>query len=450
MNRQFLWQQYAKDPNYAQRTALQFEQQYLTWQTFSERIDQFAFCFVQQGVKAGHTVALCGKNSLDLLLAYCALLQLGGRVLLLNPAFSASKIQQLCRDHQAVLLWSEQQCVALTQVEPQQDFVALTLTLTSGSSGQPKAVAHRIDDHLANAQGVCQLMGFQAEHCWLLSLPLFHVSGQGIIWRWLLTGARLQLVGDNLYAAMAQATHLSLVPTQLQRWLAYLADNPVQSQQKQHILLGGSHIPLNLVKQAEQQGFSCYCGYGMTEMASTVFAKRYDERAGVGQALAGREYCLVNGEIWLRGAGLGLGYWQNGQLIPLCNQQGWLQTKDRGYWQDNELVIAGRLDNMFISGGENIQPEEIEKILLQYEELKQAVVLAVNDNEFGQRPVAMVEFAHRFSQNEVNKLTHWLSNRLEKFKQPIAYFPLPEQAQSGIKVSRYGLQQQLAKIWDKE
>lgn len=57
------------------------------------------------------------------------------------------------------------------------------------------------------------------------------------------------------------------------------------------------------------------------------------------------------------------------------NEQGWLATKYRAEWRDNELVLLGRLDNMFISGGENIQPEEIEALLLQHSKVKQIVVL---------------------------------------------------------------------------
>lgn len=122
-------------------------------------------------------------------------------------------------------------------------------------------------------------------------------------------------------------------------------------------------------------GIKTYSGYGMTEMASTVFAKQSDKKQGVGQPLLGREYCLVNDEIWLKGAGLAMGYWKDRQIVPLTNNQGWIQTKDKGIWQEGELVIIGRLDNMFISGGENIQPEEIEQVIIQHSSVNQVFVL---------------------------------------------------------------------------
>ena len=65
---------------------------------------------------------------------------------------------------------------------------AATMTLTSGSTGLPKAVVHNVSAHLANAEGVCALMSFGKDQSWLLSLPLYHVSGQGIVWRWLYAG----------------------------------------------------------------------------------------------------------------------------------------------------------------------------------------------------------------------------------------------------------------------
>ena len=320
-----------------------------------------------------------------------------------------------------------------------------TLTLTSGSSGSPKAVVHNVQAHLDNAAGVCALMQFDAQQSWLLSLPLYHVSGQGIVWRWLSVGAKLVLPNEDFYAAIGQASHVSLVPTQLQRWLAYLQQNPTASFATRHILLGGTQISLELTQALRQFGVQSYSGYGMTEMASTIFAKISDDKIGVGQPLQGREYRLVDGEIWLRGAGLALGYWQNGEVQSNLNQQGWLASKDKGEWREEngqgELVIVGRIDNMFISGGENIQPEEIERLLLQSGLLQQAFVLPLADKEFGQRPVAIVEFCADFNQSAVENLKVFLQGRLERFKQPIAYLPLPaDLAQGAIKISRKMLQ----------
>ncbi|MBN6710996.1 o-succinylbenzoate--CoA ligase [Haemophilus haemoglobinophilus] len=468
----FLWHKYATSPLYQTKIALRNSQgDVFTWQQLYSLIKQQALLFQQQGVKTGTGVALCGKNSFSLLLAYLAAIQSGARVLGINPSFPIDKIQQIMACYQCDFIFNttssqfenSKNLTALSITENQQytDFepeteanidlhTVATLTLTSGSSGLPKAVAHSVQGHLDNALGVCELTQFSAQKSWLLSLPLFHVSGQGIIWRWLAMGAELHLPQEDFYFSVSQASHCSLVPTQLQRLLDYWQQHPQLPRYTQHILLGGAQIPTALTDKLALYGVKSYSGYGMTEMGSTVCAKLSDGKHGVGQPLAGREVRLVFDEIWLRGAGLALGYWQQGELHSLLNEQGWFATKDKGIWQDNELRILGRLDNMFISGGENIQPEEIEQIIGQNEKVEQVFVLPVDDAEFGQRPIAMIKFCDVFSQPAVDELKLWLTDKLEKFKQPVAYFPLILQTQGNIKISRHQIKAELEQLLGKE
>lgn len=460
----FAWQQFAVDPDFSHRIALRYSQgEVFTWQQLEQKIAAVAQQLIAQGIEPAcskSAVALCGKNDLTLLLLYLACIQLGIKVMPLNPALPTEKIQQYCQNANVQFYYS-QSPLALPELIPLKFDLSVifssqvrsispdfqrpaTLTLTSGSSGDAKAVVHHLQAHLDNAKGVCQLMDFTAEHSWLLSLPLYHVSGQGIVWRWLSVGACLHLTEDDFYSAATQTTHLSLVPTQLQRLLAYWQSESAMEICTQHILLGGSHIPTELTEKLTALGIQGYVGYGMTEMASTIFAKKSNGKRGVGQPLLGREYCLMNGEIWLRGAGLAMGYWQQQQLHSLLNEQGWLATKDKGEWREGELHLLGRLDNLFISGGENIQPEEIEALLLQYKTVKQVFVLPKQDPEFGQRPVAIIEFFLPFSEALVAELQHWLQDKIEKFKQPVAYFPLCSEGlqQGNIKLSRKILQRE--------
>lgn len=436
----FPWQDFARQPHFSQKIALQTSQgETLSWAEVGKKIDQMAVFLHQRGVSEESAVAFCGKNSEQILFLYLATIQLGAKILGINPAFPKEKITELCQTYHIDHCFFDEDLRALpkeenlgSEYDPQRP---ATMTLTSGSTGLPKAVVHNIQAHLDNARGVCQLMAFDEHESWLLSLPLYHVSGQGIVWRWLATGAALHFPQADFYASLLNATHASLVPTQLQRLLDYLQTTKADIHTR-HVLLGGAHIPLELTKQTAQYGIETYSGYGMTEMASTVFAKKSDEKSGVGLPLLGREYRLVNDEIWLKGAGLAMGYWRDKAIHPLTNAEGWLQTKDKGIWQDNELVIVGRLDNMFISGGENIQPEEIEQVLAQHPKVKQVIVLPKQDVEFGQRPVALVKLAEPFSSSAVENLTDFLQGKLARFKQPIAYYPLPDLKTGGIKVSR--------------
>ncbi|MDO4626815.1 MAG: o-succinylbenzoate--CoA ligase [Pasteurellaceae bacterium] len=442
-----LWQTHAQCRPLTQ-TALRTSQGVLfTWVELCEQIDNVAKILANESIGQDYALALYGKNSETLLFYYLAALQLGARVLCLNPTLGIERAKALCLQHQISYLidLNEKECCYHFEQPALPQSQGMTMTLTSGSSGTPKAVLHHIDAHLANAKGVCQLMTVNQHSKWLLSLPLYHVSGQGIVWRWLLSGCQLQLSSDDFYADLCQVTHASLVSTQLQRFYRYL-ETTKKFYQIKHILLGGSYISRKLTQPLSSLGIQGYVGYGMTEMASTIFAKKCDEHSSVGRALLGRECCIHNGEIWLRGAGIGLGYWRDKQIHSLVNQDGWLATKDRGQLIDGELFIYGRADNMFISGGENIQPEEIESLLLQSDLLEQAFVLPIDDAEFGQRPVALVKFKEHFTQTTVKNLRVFLLDKIERFKQPIAYYPLHIEMQGNIKISRNQVKAQLAQI----
>ena len=440
----FPWQAFAQNSAYANQVALRNSQgDPFTWAELAEKINQVEAFLLQQGVAAQSVVAFCGKNSEQILFLYLAVIQLGAKILGINPAFPQEKSEELCQVYGVDFCYQTEDIYYLaTKALPEHnaDFTkAATMTLTSGSTGLPKAVVHNVSAHLANAEGVCALMNFGKDQSWLLSLPLYHVSGQGIVWRWLYVGATLVLPKEDFYQSIGEVSHVSLVPTQLQRWFDYLVEHrqPIQTQA---VLLGGTQIPVKLTQALSELGIRSYSGYGMTEMASTAFAKQSDGKIGVGQPLLGREFKLVNEEVWLKGAGLAMGYWRDGWVDQLTNTEGWFQTKDKGQWLDNELVIQGRLDNMFISGGENIQPEEIEKVIAQSDLVKQVFVLPKYDEEFGQRPVALVEFHMPFTESAVESLNVFLQGRLERFKQPVAYYELPQDLiQGAIKISRKAL-----------
>lgn len=442
--------------------ALQAGKEQLSWQALAERLERLCSGFQQQGVTCGSLVALRGNNSLSLLLAWLALLQAGARVLPLNPQLPSVTLLPLLRmllpdfmldlaeplsDVMPVATqpltfptahWLNQTPPLATtmQVLWRPDAIA-TLTLTSGSTGLPKAAAHTFQALLLSAAGVNQLMNFNAAESWLLSLPLYHVSGQGIVWRWLLAGACLVLPVSPLSQALSGCSFASLVPTQLWRLLR----EPERPAGLRAVLLGGAAIPADLVTRAQATGIGCWCGYGLTESAATVCGKRADNRAGVGRALNGREIAIVDDEIWIRGATLASGYWCDGQLWPLTNEQGWFATGDLGRWHQDELQVLGRKDNLFFSGGEAVQPEAIESLLMQHPAVMQAVILPQPDEEWGARPVALLTLA---ADEKMENIAAWARTQLASFQRPFRWLQLPEDlAQGGIKLSRQQLAQWL-------
>ena len=430
----------------AKAPALRLNDEVLSWSDLCTRVDQLACGFAAQGVEEGDGVLLRAWNHPRALLAWLALLQCGARVLPVNPQLPQSLLDALVPDLTLRFALDLEAAIALPELSPLQmqslpgDHAEAwlperlsTMTLTSGSTGLPKAAVHTCQAHLASAQGVLSLMPFGAEDDWLLSLPLFHVSGQGILWRWLFAGARMTVRDKQPLAQMLHGcTHASLVPTQLWRLL-----NDDAAVSLKAVLLGGASIPVELTERARKQGIRSFCGYGLTEFASTVCAKEADGAADVGEALPGREVKIVAGEIWLRASSMAAGYWRDGQLLSLTNNEGWFTTRDRGALHNGRLTVVGRLDNLFFSGGEGIQPEEVERVILAHPQVQQVFIVPLDDAEYGQRPVAVVECDDGC---ELSALATWSAERLARFQQPVRCLLLPETLKNGgIKISRRAL-----------
>ncbi|EKT55598.1 O-succinylbenzoic acid--CoA ligase [Providencia sneebia DSM 19967] len=300
------WQHWAShQPN---ATALVTDNFSYTWQQLNQQINKLVCHFYDQGLRSQQTVALMGKNSLDLLLCQLAILRCGARILPLNPRLPDLLLSELLPHLNINFAINFSDCtgnslnfpsltIAKTAVNadfPLRELPSFsefaqqpaTLILTSGSAGLPKAAVHSISAHLDSANGVLQAMNYQQNDCWLLSLPLFHVSGQGILWRWLLKGGCLAVKLGSLADALNGCTHASLVPTQLWRLLNQPDESTLTLKQ---VLLGGAMIPTSLTDLATSRGIECWSGYGMTEMASTVCAKRADGQKGVGLPLKGKK-----------------------------------------------------------------------------------------------------------------------------------------------------------------
>ncbi|MGL5472289.1 MAG: AMP-binding protein, partial [Shewanella sp.] len=240
-------------------------------------------------------------------------------------------------------------------------------------------------------------------------------------------------------------THASLVPTQL---LHLLTDKQASLSTIKALLLGGGAISIDLLKQLEQRHIASFTSYGMTEMGSQITTGLALSDGTSGKLLPRRELKIIDGVIWVRGDCLFMGYLTDKGLEKPLDADGWFYTKDRGEWDANgNLKILGRVDNMFISGGENIQPEEIEAALKLHPLIDEAIVFPQPDTTFGQLPAAIIRgdilrsgTANNTSQ-EMSKieaeLEAFLADKIARFKRPRRYYPWPENTeQVGLKVNR--------------
>lgn len=309
---------------------------------------------------------------------------------------------------------------------------------TSGSTGAPKAALLPWGALLASAEGVVPHVGLREGDLWLLDLPVAHVGGLGVVIRCALAGAAVAVpergwsVAESVEAL--RPTHVSFVATQLRRLLESGGDRS----SLRAVLLGGSAIPADLLRRATEAGLPIATSYGLTEMASTVTASASRTDLGTsGRVLPGREVRVERGEIEVRGAARFAGYLTPDGLAAPFDADGWFATGDLGRFDaEGRLLVEGRAGLRFISGGENVQPEAIERALLALPGVAEAVVVPVADEEFGQRPVAFVRTSSGTAPDAAG-LAAALRETLPGFMVPVAF--LAWDGARGMKPDRQAL-----------
>jgi O-succinylbenzoic acid--CoA ligase len=319
-----------------------------------------------------------------------------------------------------------------------------TILFTSGSADEPKAALHTLANHCYNAVASNQNIVVSPGDRWLLSLPLYHVSGLSIVFRCLFGAAAVVVPesGESLETNITQykVTHVSLVATQLFRILQ--SKNGLAALLRlKAILLGGSAISASLLRQAHELGLPVHTTYGLTEMASQVTTTppgaSLDALLTSGAPLRSDSISVAeDGEILVRGSTLFRGYVEQSGITLPVTAKGWFATGDLGRFDEHgNLNVIGRKDNMIVTGGENVQPEEIEKCLCKLPGVLQCVVVPVEDAEFGARLVAFVKKDEKFHVLQSAMQMH-LARQLPKYKVPFTFLNWPDEAETNMKVNR--------------
>ena len=440
-----------QDPHHP---AIVLDDAILDYRTLDERLNHLCQQLTAAGMHRGSQLLAISANSIELLLLGWACLRSGILFCPINPSLPQEKWQVLVSTLNMDGYWLAQDdgSTSLGDLRLTLSFDGTTestgeiclepgqlasLTLTSGSSGESKAVAHYLQAHLANAMGSAERIPVTQGDLWLLSLPLFHIGGYAIAIRCFTAGAAIALRSATLSLAQQlhqwPITHLSLVPTQLYR--LFQAGLRLEQTRIRCLLLGGAAIPDALIGECQAQGITPYVSYGLSEMGSQVCTRQASAQGNnTGRPLPGREVRLDGEEICVRGETLFAGYYRDGQLQLPLDEQGWFHTGDLGKFNpQGELIITGRIGNRFISGGENIQPEEIEQQLVTHPAIRQAMVVPLADAEWGAAAVAFIDSQSPLAFSE---LKLWLKQRLPRHLIPRHWLPWPDGHSGGLKPSR--------------
>jgi len=341
-----------------------------------------------------------------------------------------------------------------------------TVMATSGTSGRPRGVRLSLANHRACQRAAARRLGLEPEDRWLATLSPAHVGGVALVLRAAFTGAAL-VVRDGFEtepfleaAEEGRITHASLVPTMLRRLLE--ARGPERAPEAlEGLLVGGDAADPSLVTGALERGWPVCPTYGLTEAASQVATATPEEArehpTSVGRPLDGVEVRIEREEILVRGPTVGLGYLgserapgavvREGRVIPrqgeeepgatpggggeaeggepLVDGDGWLRTGDAGRLDDGgRLHVTGRLSERIVTGGVTVDPAEVERVLRAHPEVRDACVVGVPDEEWGERVSAAVERDPSSPEADPDdplgraELAMWFGDRLAPAKRP--------------------------------
>jgi O-succinylbenzoic acid--CoA ligase len=348
------------------------------------------------------------------------LMKLGAVAYPLNTRLSeAERTAEIARAEPAMILTSP---LDLTSTEAdlpllgEHDLDAIHCRLlTSGTSGAPRSVGLTYGNFLWSAVGSAFNLGVDPTDRWLCCLPLYHVAGLSILMRSVIygTGAVIHPGFDPAAIERSLAdddvTLVSLVATQLVR----LLEEQIDLSGPRAIVVGGGPVPVDVIEEAAGRGATIVQTYGMTEACSQVTTLAPAEarsRAGsAGRPLLTTHLRIQDGEILVQGPTVAPG---------TADEDGWLHTGDVGRIDDEGfLYVEGRLGDVIVTGGENVQPSEIEASLRRHPDVADAAVVGRPDATW-QEAVTAVVVVREGAPEDPDRLRAHCAAELAGFKVP--------------------------------
>lgn len=455
--------------------AIKEGRQETSYRALQEEVSRLAAVLASRGLRRGDRLALLMAPSAAYVALVLAVARLGAVVVPLNDRQAAPELLSQLEDSRPSLVLHDGPPVPGAQgveFEPATHLVeeadshglepvggssldlasTHAIVYTSGSSGAQKGVELTLSNLMWNAVSIGFRVGACTKDRWLLCMPLFHVGGYAIVFRSLLYGSCL-VVHRRFDPAEVSAsldrnrvTLASFVPTMLTQVLAARGKRPMPSSLRK-IFLGGGQPPAALVAAIRSRRVPVLLTYGMTETCSQValsdpfgspFPHAYvpllpseialvrDSKRGLALAEPGEL-----AEVAVRGPTVFKGYWRRAEFTKARFRDGWFLTGDVGILQPGAgagFQLQGRREEMIVSGGEKVFPAEVEAALREHAWVKDAVVLGVEDERWGQMVVAALEprGGSRGRPPSDSELSSFLKERIGRYKVPKRYLFVDE------------------------
>jgi fatty-acyl-CoA synthase len=449
-----------------------------TYGEVAERVDRLANGLAGLGVESGDRVAYLGPNHPAFVETMFATMATGAIFVPLNTRLAAPELAELLRDAQVrAFVWADghdataravlAQALAelrvvvgdasqaadhtLDQVVQRgapsgvdvavsRDDVAMIM-YTSGTTGQPRGVTLTHDNLTWNLFHVLIDVDVSQEDVTLVSAPLFHTAalnqtflptfvkgGTAVLESAFDPERTLRLIAEH------RVTWMFGVPAMFQALAAAPGWAGADLSSVRAVEAGGAPVPEELIRTYQARGLTFMQGYGMTEAAPGVlFLRAKDSLRKVGSAGTPCFFSDVDvldhhgrsvpvgepGEVVVRGPNVMRGYWRNDEATrAVLTADGWFHSGDIAVRdEEDHLRIVDRKKDMFISGGENVYPAEVENALFEHPAVADCAVIGVPDDRWGEagRAFVVVNDGHHLEQAEMER---FLSDRLARYKVP--------------------------------
>jgi len=488
------------------------------WQ-FDERCRRFADALRQRGIGPRDTVAVLAPNVPALLEAHYGVPMAGAVLNALNYRLDAASIAFILGHGGAKLLIADREFGPLasaalraqgrkiplveiadgdngaplggTEYEeflaegdpaaawspPEDEWAAIALNYTSGTTGNPKGVVYHHRGAFLNALGNAITFGLDRHSTYLWTLPMFHCSGWTYTWGVTAVAAThvclRRVEPAAIFAAIAEhrVTHLCGAPIVL-NMLVHAPD--AVKRRFEHVVeaaTGGAAPPSSVIEAMERMGFRVTHLYGLTESYGPSTSCAWQEEwAGLPlaersarMARQGVQYLTLDrqrvadpatmrdvpadgatiGELMLRGNTLMKGYLANPAATEEALVGGWFHTGDLAVMHpDGYVEIKDRSKDIIISGGENISSIEVEEVLYRHPQVMEAAVVARPDERWGESPCAFVTLKEDAGAVTQAEIIAFCRGNLAHYKVPrtIVFGPLPKTSTG--KIQKYALREQ--------
>lgn len=431
-----------------------------TFAELYEKVLHRAAFLKSQNISTDNHIGIIGKNDIDFIIDVLSLWQLCAVPVLINTKLNAADIEEqltlsncssviVAKEFPELVKNKKRNMISSNEDVTEQDTNFKTeinlsdtavIIFTSGSTNKPKGIELTFGSLYNSALNSNQLLRYTHSDRWLASLPFYHVGGFSIISRSLVFGIPLiipeSLSTEHLVDSLNkyQPAFISLVSAQLKKIVDEgISPNP----ELKNCLVGGGFSDIILIREAYELGWPINLVYGSTETSSFVTALLKDEIMikphSVGRAVPTNKIKILDdernelkpfevGEIVVQSNAMMKGY-MNPEETSLVIREGFYHTGDIGFLdEDGYLFLEGRKNYLISSGGENVNPLEVENALMKHPDISEAAAFPIKDKTWGEIIAAAVVLKKESANLRYEDLKIFLQHNLSAFKIPKKIF----------------------------